>query len=175
MRCVVVHDLRHTLKHISSQPTDCTEQAETCHTLLLKVRRAAFRIEDPCLSVGSHSAAACTVLFDHSGTYPEHAALSHTVHLYVPTIHKTNTEISLNITTKLCGQCNEYRLLLARERGDGILLCTGLRSNKLSVEQCWNDNDGEEPKYSGKSLFQWYFAHHISHRDWSEVKPWILR
>jgi len=34
MRCVVVHDLRHTLKHISSQPTDCTEQAETCHTLL---------------------------------------------------------------------------------------------------------------------------------------------
>jgi len=30
------------------------------------VRRAASRIEDPCLSVGSHSAAAFTVVFDHT-------------------------------------------------------------------------------------------------------------
>ena len=32
-----------------------------------KVRRAASHIEDSCLSVGSHSAAAFTVVFDHSG------------------------------------------------------------------------------------------------------------
>ena len=30
------------------------------------VRRAASRIEAPCLSVGSHSAAAFTVVFDHT-------------------------------------------------------------------------------------------------------------
>jgi len=30
---------------------------------------AAFRTEDPCLSVGSHSAAAFTMLFDHSGIF----------------------------------------------------------------------------------------------------------
>jgi len=30
---------------------------------------AAFRTEDPCLSVGSHSAAAFTILFDHSGIF----------------------------------------------------------------------------------------------------------
>ena len=42
---------------------------------------------------------------------------------------------------------------------------------KLSVEQCWNYTDGEEPKYLGKSLSQSYSVHHISHRDWSAVKP----
>jgi hypothetical protein len=38
-----------------------------------KVRRAASLIEDPCLSVGSHSAAAFTVVFDHTSyttTFP---------------------------------------------------------------------------------------------------------
>jgi hypothetical protein len=39
--------------------TDYTEQVET----VTKVRRAASRIEDPCLSVGSHSAAAIAVVF----------------------------------------------------------------------------------------------------------------
>jgi len=37
------------------------------HTVT-KVRRAALLIEDPCLSFGSHSAAAFTVPFDHSST-----------------------------------------------------------------------------------------------------------
>jgi len=35
----VIDDLWHTLKHTFSQPwltTDCTEQVETCHTLLLR-------------------------------------------------------------------------------------------------------------------------------------------
>jgi len=31
-----------------------------------KVQPAAFRIEDPCLSVGSHSAVAFTIAFDHT-------------------------------------------------------------------------------------------------------------
>jgi len=35
------------------------------HTVT-KVRRATSRVEDPCLSVGSHSAAAFTVVFDHT-------------------------------------------------------------------------------------------------------------
>jgi len=50
----------------SSLLTDCTEQAETCHTLLTKVRRTASRIEDSCLSFRLHSAAAFTVVFDHT-------------------------------------------------------------------------------------------------------------
>jgi len=35
------------------------------HTVT-KVQRTASHIEDPCLSVGSHSAAAFTVVFDHT-------------------------------------------------------------------------------------------------------------
>ena len=42
--------------------TDYTKQVETCHTLLLRFD-AASRIEYPCLSVGSHSAAAFAVVF----------------------------------------------------------------------------------------------------------------
>jgi len=32
----MIHGLRHTSKHTCSQPTDCTEQVETCRTLLLR-------------------------------------------------------------------------------------------------------------------------------------------
>ena len=69
----VIHDLQHTLKHSFSQLQLTTAWLHLTswnlsHTVT-KVQRAASHIEDPCLSVGSHSAAAFTVLFDHSGKY----------------------------------------------------------------------------------------------------------
>jgi len=74
----VIHDLQLTLKHTFSQLSLTTDWLHRTswtswnlsHTVT-KVRHAASHIEDPCLSIGSHSAAAFTIVFDHSGTLPK--------------------------------------------------------------------------------------------------------
>ncbi|XP_032983877.1 uncharacterized protein LOC117034730 [Rhinolophus ferrumequinum] len=49
----------------SSHPTDCTNKLKLVTHTVTKVRRAASCVEDLCLSVGWHSAAAVTVCFDY--------------------------------------------------------------------------------------------------------------
>ena len=51
----------------SSKPTGCTEQVETFRTVLLRFDAPASPYwRSLPFTVGSHSAAACTALFDHS-------------------------------------------------------------------------------------------------------------
>ena len=42
---------------------------------------------------------------------------------------------------------------------------------KTSMEQCWNDMDGEKLKYSQTKAVSMSFIQHQSHVDWSEIKP----
>jgi hypothetical protein len=42
--------------------------------------------------------------------------------------------------------------------------------NEMSMKQRWIDTDRRKLKYVEKSLSQYFFVHHKSHRDWIAIE-----
>ena len=72
MRCswsmIYAHFTTHLLSTVAHNRLTPPDKLKLV-TIVIKVRRAASGTDDLCLSVRTHSAAAFTVLFDHSGIY----------------------------------------------------------------------------------------------------------